>query len=89
MKIVVILLLAAVIVFVGYHAYQFYLTKEEAEKRFTELQTKLNGLESENRKVQDDIQYYSNTANLLKELRSQLNYHWPDEKTIIVVPKKP
>ncbi|MDP3956615.1 MAG: septum formation initiator family protein [bacterium] len=89
MKFIVMLLLVVAIVFVGYHAYQFYVTKGEAEKKFTELQTKLDGLETENKKVQNDIQYYSNTANLLKELRSQLNYHWPDEKTIIVVPKKP
>lgn len=89
MKLILTLLLIVTIVFIGYHAYQFLVTKTETEKKFTELQNKLNGLETENKKIQDDIKYYSNTANLIKELRSQLNYHLPDEKMIIVVPKKP
>lgn len=89
MKLLFASLLIVAIVFIGYHAYQFLAAKTEAEKKFTELQNKLNGLEAENKKVEDDIQYYSNTANLIKELRSQLNYHLPDEKMIIVVPKKP
>lgn len=85
----VVILLVLSITFVGYHAYQFWLKKTEAEEKFSELQSRLNSLQAENNKTENDLRYYSNEANLLKELRSQLNYHLPDEKTIIVVPKKP
>ncbi len=87
MKVVVVFLLVLGIVFIGYHAYQFWTKKVAIEEKFSDLQGKLNNLEAENKKIQGDLNYYSNEANLIKELRSQLNFHLPDEKTIIVVPK--
>lgn len=89
MKIIIVVLLVVGIVFVGYHAYQFWLKKTESEEKFSELQNRLDSLRAENKQTEDDLKYYSNEANLLKELRSQFNYRLPDEKTIIVVPKKP
>lgn len=84
---VVVVLLMLGVAFVGYHAYQFWVKKNIAEEEFSELQSKFKNLEAENKNIQDDLNYYSNEANLIKELRSQLNFHLPGEKTIIVVPK--
>ena len=44
-------------------------------------------LESEQAKLGEDIEYYSDPHNLEKELRARFNYRSPEEKLIIVVPE--
>ena len=39
MKILFVILLVLGITFIGYHAYQFWLKKTEAEEKFSELQS--------------------------------------------------
>lgn len=88
MKLGLILILLIAIGLVGFNTIQFMEKKNEAEKIFLDAQAQLNKIQVDNKKTEDDINYYSDEANLEKELRSQLNYHLPDEKTIIVVPKR-
>ena len=87
-KIIAIIGLFMLILFLSYENYQLFSERGEAQRNYAELKSKYDAVTDENVKIQNDIQYYSNAANLLKEARSQLNYHLPDEKEIIVVPKK-
>jgi len=61
-------------------------SKNDMDRQRNELEQKLGGLETENTKLKNDIDYYQNPANLLKELKSQTNYREPGESLIIVVP---
>ena len=81
-------LLTIFIASMGYQVYEFYIQKKDIEKQYLELQAKAKAVETDNQKIGKDIEYYSNEANLEKQARSDLNYRLPDEKMIIVVPKK-
>ncbi len=52
------------------------------------LMAQLQSLTDEKNKIQEDINYYSNAANLQKLLRQEFNYKQPGEKMIIVVPQQ-
>ncbi len=54
---------------------------KEVDKELTLVGTDTNDLK-------EKISYYSNPRNLEKELRARFNYRFPNEKLIIVVPKK-
>lgn len=49
---------------------------------------KVDVLAKENMDLEADIVYLGNAANLVKEARRALNYGAPDERLIVVVPKK-
>lgn len=87
MRLAIVTVLCLLVGLFVYETYQFSSIKNEAQKKFSELQMKLQSIVADNSKIQEDIRYYSNEANLLKEAKSQLNFRAPDEKMIIVVPK--
>jgi len=51
-----------------------------------ELRAKVKALEDENGSLSESIEYFSNPANLVKELKSQFNYREEGEHLIILVP---
>jgi cell division protein FtsB len=71
-----------------YEVRGFSMERQSHEADLKILNARLGALQMENKKLQTDIEYYSDEANLLKEARSELPYRSPDEKMLIVVPKK-
>ena len=57
-------------------------------KEAKEVNKELTLVETDNSDLKEKIAYYSNPRNLEKELRARFNYRFPNEKLIIVVPKK-
>lgn len=57
-------------------------------KEVKEVNKELTLVEKDNTDLREKISYYSNPRNLEKELRARFNYRFPNEKLIIVVPKK-
>ena len=57
-------------------------------KEAKEVDKELTLVETDNSDLKEKIAYYSNPRNLEKELRARFNYRLPNEKLIIVVPKK-
>ncbi|MEX2033156.1 MAG: hypothetical protein WD889_01170 [Candidatus Colwellbacteria bacterium] len=57
-------------------------------KEMKEVNKELALVEDDNADLKEKIGYYSNPRNLEKELRARFNYRLPNEKLIIVVPKK-
>lgn len=72
----------------GYHLFGAHMETRHAAAELVEAQEELQNLEEENRKLAEDIEYYSEPHNLEKELRARFNYRAPNEKLIIVVPEK-
>jgi cell division protein FtsB len=60
---------------------QYSYLKESSDKQASEIAS----LKKENSDLNSDIQYFSNPANLEKELKSNSNYKNPGEKMIIIV----
>jgi len=57
-------------------------------KEMKKVNKELKLVETDNTDLKEKIGYYSNPRNLEKELRARFNYRLPNEKLIIVVPKK-
>ncbi len=57
-------------------------------KEMKQVNKELELVEKDNADLKEKISYYSNPRNLEKELRARFNYRLPNEKLIIIVPKK-
>lgn len=57
-------------------------------KEMKAVNKELTLVETDNNDLREKLNYYSNPRNLEKELRARFNYRLPNEKLIIVVPKK-
>jgi cell division protein FtsB len=88
MRYVLIAVLLVIVIGLLYEVHGFTVERQSHEADLKSLNARLEALKSENKKLQSDIEYYSDEANLLKEARSELPYRSPDEKMLIVVPKK-
>ena len=86
MKIVIFILLLAILGFLGWGIYGFMVEKRGFEEKTAGLEVKTAALKEDIAKSESEIKYFSEEANLLKELKSQFNYRKPGEKLIIVVP---
>lgn len=88
MRAIIAVILVFFIILAGYQVYQFSVQEGSAKQLFLELEKKIQALELDNKRIEKDIEYFSDEANLEKEARSQFNYRLPDEKVIIVIPKQ-
>lgn len=86
MKIAIIVFLALILGFLGWGIYGFVLENRELAEKAAELEVKTAVLKESIAKSESEIKYYSDEANLLKELKSQFNYREPGEKLMIVIP---
>lgn len=88
MKNVISVLLILIIVFFGWQFFNLYIQHRALEKSSENLNTQIYSLESENKSLNSDIEYFSNSENLEKELKSQTNYKDAGENMIIIIPPK-
>lgn len=88
MKRILTVVLAAILIALLWQLYQLYLQNRRLKDEFATIDSKLRLLAKENSELQSDLEYFSESDNLAKELRSRFNYKQPGEKLIIVVPPK-
>ena len=81
------LILATFALLAGFQAYRLYTQKQELAVKSLKIGQQINFLEDENANLASDIEHFSDTRNLLKELQALFNYKRPDEKLFIVVPE--
>lgn len=81
-----ILILGIVFVFLSFGVYNLVVEKKGLNKEIDSLRASLSDYEKENKSINSKIDYFSHVENLLKELKSGLNYRDPSEKIIIIVP---
>ncbi|MEK7174120.1 MAG: hypothetical protein AAB759_00455 [Patescibacteria group bacterium] len=89
MRLVIVVLLAGAIVFLGVNVWSFAGRSAAAERTFAEIETRLAKAEADKRLLEADADYYTNPTNLEKELRARFNYRAPGETMIVIVPTKP
>jgi cell division protein FtsB len=87
MKLVSAIILFGVLAVLGAQIYSFLGSRSELMVEFGEIEAKLNRAKADREKFQAELDYYSNPANLEKELRARFNYKSPGEKLIIIVPR--
>ena len=84
-KIAGLIVFLLIIGFGLYEGHLFWREKQEVEAELSELEAKERSIQEENKRLQNDIEYYRNEANLEKEARSQFNYRTPEEQMMVVV----
>ncbi len=82
-----IIVLSGLILFLGFQIYLFIGRGHDAGKIYSDYKVKLDKAKIDEQKLEDELNYYSNQANILKELKGQFNYKAPGEKLMIIVPK--
>ena len=86
MKNVINILLIAVIIFLGWQFFNLYIKNISLERSSNEINAKISSIQTENKDLASDINYFSNPENQEKELKSKTNYKKPGEKMIIIIP---
>jgi len=78
--------LVLVLVLIGvFNRYREYRSDNEVR---SVLEAQVLQLQDENSKIAEDVEYYSNTDNLEKELRARFNLKEPGEKLLIIIPEE-
>ena len=72
----------------GYQIYTTEKTRQALSNDLSNTNLEYQALVKDNAKLNDKIQYFSDSRNLEKEARAKLNYKVPGEKLIIVAPKQ-
>jgi len=86
MKIAVAAILSIFLAVLGNQIYFFSKRSGESEAQYQKIKAELDQAQSDLGKTKADLDYYSNPANLEKEIRARLNYKLIGEKMIIIVP---
>lgn len=82
-----ILIVILIVFFIGAGILNLWKEKRDLKKEGEKLQAELSGLVEGNKKLENEIKYYEDEENLLKEAKSKFNYRAPDEKLFIIVPE--
>jgi hypothetical protein len=88
MKIVGVAVLSLFVVLLLVQIVSFLGDRKGMLEKISEVDAKLEKARADARTLKDDFDYFSNPANLEKELRSRFNYREAGEKLIIIVPQK-
>jgi cell division protein FtsB len=88
MKIIALLASLGLAAFIASQLYRLNVQRSELQEKADKISAKVEALQRENEKLAVDIEYFSRSENLLKELKELFNYRKPGEKLIIIVPKK-
>ncbi len=60
--------------------------KKKVQAQYDQMAAEVLRAEKEKAQLSTDLEYLSIPENFEKEIRSRFNFHFKDEKTIIVVP---
>lgn len=88
MKLALPIFLIIVTSLLGFQVFSFIKEKRGSTLKLEETQKNLNQAAINNEKLQAELEYLSNRANLEKELRSRFNLKKPGERMIILLPQK-
>ena len=83
---IILIILIILIAISWVELFSLFKDDNKLKSELSEITKKAQVLSEENQSLKAQIDYYSNPANLEKELKSRYNYRRPDEKMMIVVP---
>lgn len=87
MKLVLPIFLSVVTILLALQSFYFIREKNEAAYKLGEAEKSLNQATLDNEKLKSELEYFSNPANLEKEIRARFNLKKPGERMIILVPQ--
>ena len=84
----VLLSLFGVVVFglLFIEGHSLWREKENVQEQYDQMRVEVLRAKTESGQLSADLEYLSIPDNFEKEIRSRFNFHFKDEKTIIVVP---
>ena len=88
MKVVFWIFALALLAALGAQIFKLNSQRLSLKEEFKELNLAAETLAEENKKLEMDIEYFSNFKNLAKEFKSLFNYREPSEKLIIIISEK-
>jgi cell division protein FtsL len=88
MKLALALVLSLFLALISYEVYQFTMRTEVAEGELRAAEARKIMAEKDYERLKADYDYYSQSANIEKELRARFNYRAPDEKMMIIIPRR-
>ncbi len=87
MKLAVVIVLSVLLLALLAQIFTFWGREQKAKQDFSDFKMKLDQAKIDQGKYQEELNYYTNPANIEKELRARFNYRAPDEKLLILVPR--
>lgn len=78
--------MGAIVIAIGFQFFRLYEQYAELRHAANKLSQSIADITVENRRLQADLEYFSNPSNLEKEVRTRFNYKSPGENMIIVIP---
>lgn len=73
---------------IGFQLFDLLKQNFRLKSDLSDLNQQEDRFAKENETLKADLEYLANPANLIKELKSKLNFKAPGEKVIIIVPPK-
>ena len=81
-----IAIVAVLVIGLGWGLFKLFTEEQALTTKVNRLQGTTESLEGDNKKLEEQIDYFKHPENLLKELKSQFNYREAGEQLIIIVP---
>jgi len=81
-----IIIIVAIFAVLSVGVYNLRKEGKKLEAEVNELTATLNEFDQENKELRNNIKYFEEPENLLKELKSQFNYKERGEELIIIIP---
>ena len=82
------MILGLVLLALVWQLFNLYRQNKKLGDTLSAIDIKTDFFKKENSELQSDLEYFSRSENLEKEIRSRFNYKKPGEKLIIIVPLK-
>jgi len=83
---IIIIILIILVIISGIELFFLFRDEKKVKNELSQINQKMQSLNEENQNLRAQIDYYSDPANLGKELKAKFNYRRPDEKMMIIVP---
>lgn len=87
MKILVLTIVFIFLCFLIYEIYVYFNKFQDKKAEYMEITQKSQDIKKNLEDLNSELNYYSKTENLIKDLKKQFNYKFPFEKLIILVPQ--
>ncbi len=87
MKFLLYGLLVVAIITIGYQVYNLHTQRSMLKAQLLETDTRLQGLRTDQEKLNADLKYFADPQNLMKKLKEDSDYKLPGEKLLKIVPK--
>lgn len=87
MKILVLTIVFIFLCFLVYEIYIYFNKFQDKKAEYMEITQKSQDIKKNLEDLNSELNYYSKTENLIKDLKKQFNYKFPFEKLIILVPQ--